>query len=59
MMIDDKHDAGPAECFYCGFAWIAVAPKGTHRLECPKCSNTAGRFFVDVEVDADDDTTDD
>ena len=36
------HWQGPVTCSACGYMWRAVAPVGTHILECPKCEQMAG-----------------
>jgi phage FluMu protein Com len=36
------HMTGAARCQACGKEWEAVAPVGTHELECPSCKATKG-----------------
>lgn len=36
------HVAGPVRCLECGITWIATAPIGATRLECPKCRTQKG-----------------
>lgn len=38
------HLEGAARCISCQHEWHAVAPVGTHVLECPACSLPKGRF---------------
>lgn len=41
--IDDQpHCTGEAVCMQCGYTWVAVAPAGTTRLECPVCYTEKG-----------------
>lgn len=35
---------GSAVCIGCRHEWEAVAPVGTHQLECPKCHTMKGIF---------------
>lgn len=36
--------SGDAFCLQCGHQWVAVAPAGTVRLECPECHTEKGLF---------------
>lgn len=36
--------SGEALCLACGHDWVAVAPAGTTRLECPSCKLTRGAY---------------
>lgn len=36
--------SGEARCLMCQHEWVAVAPVGTIRLECPSCGGEAGLF---------------
>ncbi len=36
--------AGEAFCLQCSHEWVATAPTGTERLECPKCLTMKGLF---------------
>lgn len=38
--------SGSAACMVCRHTWVAVAPRGTQELECPKCQATKA-YFVD------------
>lgn len=38
--------AGAAACMNCHHSWVAVAPVGTHELECPKCHAVKGYFVA-------------
>lgn len=38
------HRAGEARCLQCGHEWVAVAPVGETRLECPECKTDKGVF---------------
>lgn len=44
------HWQGPVTCSACGHAWRAVAPVGTHVLECPKCQKMAGVEYGSREL---------
>ena len=39
------HCTGAARCMGCQREWTAVAPVGTHELECPGCMATKGYFL--------------
>lgn len=36
------HLSGQARCLACKHEWVAVAPTGAHRLECPACGTMRG-----------------
>lgn len=36
------HLSGEAFCLQCGHEWIAIAPEGETRFECPKCHTHKG-----------------
>ena len=38
----DHHMHGDAFCMQCGHTWVAVAPVGATRLECPACHTEKG-----------------
>jgi hypothetical protein len=38
------HMSGTAKCIECCHTWVAVAPVGTYRLECPKCHLEKGAW---------------
>lgn len=38
------HMTGEARCAACGHEWVAVAPVGTHELDCPSCGCTKGHM---------------
>lgn len=40
----DPHITGEAVCFCCKYVWIAVAPIGTEKLQCPNCNTMKGLF---------------
>ncbi len=40
----DPHGAGDAHCIGCGHTWVAVAPAGTTRFECPECHAMKGHW---------------
>lgn len=40
----DNHGCGEAHCIGCGHKWIAVAPVGTIRFECPECKSMKGHW---------------
>lgn len=40
----NPHLSGPAKCMACGYEWVAVAPVGTHRLECSQCHTMRGTW---------------
>ncbi len=40
--------SGTAKCLVCRYEWIAVAPIGTHWLECPICKHETSRFIAPV-----------
>jgi hypothetical protein len=42
------HMTGGARCQACGHEWIAVAPVGTHELDCPDCHATKGYMLASV-----------
>lgn len=46
------HMTGKAQCAGCGTDWEAVAPVGTHELDCPSCGAHKG-FFVNTVVRGD------
>lgn len=48
---DDPHMEGEAICISCKHTWEAVAPVGTHELECPSCGRYAGFFKTLIHVD--------
>ena len=39
-----QHTCGEAFCIGCGYEWIAVAPTGTTRFECPECKAFKGLY---------------
>lgn len=41
---------GDAFCLQCGHHWVAVAPPGTVRLECPECHTEKGLFKFECVV---------
>lgn len=43
-----SHLEGRAECIGCRYSWQAVAPVGTHSLECPECGLMKGAFANEV-----------
>lgn len=47
------HMSGEAVCLVCKHKWVAVAPTGTHQLECPSCGLHKG-IFVALASSADD-----
>jgi len=53
---ENPHMQGKAYCIQCEHTWQAVAPVGTHTLECPECKTEKGAFVGmcvpedDVEV---------
>ncbi len=44
------HWEGPVTCSACMHGWRAVAPVGTHVLECPSCHKMAGVEFGPREL---------
>lgn len=44
------HWQGPVTCAACGHGWRAVAPVGTHVVECPRCKKIAGVEFSQREL---------
>ena len=44
------HWQGPVTCSACGHGWRAVAPVGTHILECPWCAKMAGVEYSPREL---------
>jgi hypothetical protein len=46
------HISGEAKCLACGHEWAAVAPCGTHRLECPECAVQRGVLRYPCELAA-------
>lgn len=40
----DPHKTGMAICLDCKFEWVAMAPVGVDRLECPSCGLERGVF---------------
>ena len=44
------HLSGAAACMVCHHSWVAVAPVGTHELECQKCHATKGYYVAPVVV---------
>ena len=44
----EPHLTGAARCVACRHEWVAVAPVGTHTLECPACASTKGYFVNEV-----------
>lgn len=43
LYVDDKpHAVSNAQCYLCGYQWVAVHPIETHQLECPKCNFLMG-----------------
>ena len=45
------HMSGAAACMVCHHSWVAVAPVGTHELECPKCHAAKGYYVAPVVRD--------
>lgn len=39
---------GAARCQQCAYEWQAVAPVGTHELECPQCRASKGYMLGSV-----------
>lgn len=44
------HWEGPVTCSACMHVWRAVAPVGTHVLECPRCAKMAGVEYSPREL---------
>lgn len=44
----EPHVSGAARCSECRHEWVAVAPAGTDRLECPSCHAIKGVFTGDA-----------
>lgn len=42
----EPHLSGKARCYDCGHNWVAVAPVGETRLECPDCHGGRG-FWIE------------
>ncbi len=42
------HMQGEARCAACGHEWQAVAPVGTHEMECPACGSIKGHMVNSV-----------
>ena len=40
----EPHMSGAAHCVACHHEWMAVAPLGTHELECPACGGSKAYF---------------
>lgn len=40
--VSDPHGSGKAYCLCCKHEWIAVAPIGVTRFECPHCHSEKG-----------------
>ena len=38
----DPHGSGHAFCLQCGHEWMAIAPVGETRFECPECHTHKG-----------------
>lgn len=38
------HATGDAKCLDCKHKWVATAPVGVVRLDCPECGSTRGQF---------------
>lgn len=53
VTLDDHrpHRADNALCLDCGKPWVAVAPVGAERLECPSCGTMSGRFWSEIPQD--------
>lgn len=41
-VVETPHGSGDAFCLQCGHTWIAVAPAGETRFECPECHTMKG-----------------
>jgi Zn finger protein HypA/HybF involved in hydrogenase expression len=37
------HATGDAKCLDCKHEWVATAPVGVVRLDCPECGSTRGQ----------------
>lgn len=44
ILQNSPHISGNAKCLSCSHEWVAVAPTGTHELECPECKTWKGVF---------------
>jgi predicted RNA-binding Zn-ribbon protein involved in translation (DUF1610 family) len=40
----DPHGSGEAFCMQCNHQWVAVAPVGETRFECPECHAHKGMY---------------
>lgn len=48
---NQPHLSGRAVCLECKHDWVAVAPLGTHSLECPACGLAKGTWFSTILPD--------
>jgi hypothetical protein len=44
-LLRNPHRTGKARCLNCKHEWVAVAPVGTHALECSQCQTFQGVFI--------------
>lgn len=50
-VLRSPHVEGLARCLNCSYEWQAVAPTGTHELECRSCGSFKGYFVGSIQFE--------